>query len=213
MNFLSKLNTSRKIILEMLDIRGFDTEKYKTFTINEIDIMFREIDKKITYEMTPLDMKCKHKSKDTHIYIKYILSTKLRTSNLKELVSDLTEHILEEGDSVVIIVKDKINNMENFDAILDSFYNVNNNFIQLFCIENLLVNITKHVLVPSLTILSDEEKINTLKKFNLDNYEKFPIILKSDPQAKFCGVKNGDLVEITRPSETSGIYKSYRYCL
>ena len=52
------------------------------------------MDKKINYEMTPPDMKCKHKNKDTHIYIKYILSTKLRTSNLKESVNDLLEHIM-----------------------------------------------------------------------------------------------------------------------
>ena len=56
-------------------------------------------------------------------------------------------------------------------------------------------------------------KKNVLKTYNLDKYENFPIILKSDPPAKFCGVRNGDLVQITRPSETSGIYKSYRYCV
>ena len=41
---------------------------------------------------------------------------------------------------------------------------------------------------------------------------QFPLLLKSDPMAKFYGVKNGNLCKIIRQSETSGQYISYRYC-
>ena len=61
-------------------------------------------------------------------------------------------------------------------------------------------------------IISDEEKEIVKKKYNIENNSNLPLILKSDPSAMFYGIKNGDIVEITRTSETSGRYVSYRYC-
>ena len=40
-----------------------------------------------------------------------------------------------------------------------------------------------------------------------------PQILKSDPQAKFLGVRKGDMCEIIRASETAGNSITYRMCL
>ena len=211
MNFLSKLNKSRQIILEMLDIRGYKTDNYSQFTIDEIDTMFRNMDSKINYNNMPLDIICNNTN--NKIIVKYILHTKIRSQNLKTLLNDMIENeIVNNEDEVIIIVKDKVNNLD-LDNILDSYYNNNGIFVQLFSIEKLLINITKHVLVPKLRILSKEESKEILNKFNLSDYNKLPLILKSDPQAKFCGVKSTDVVEITRPSETSGTYKSYRYCV
>ena len=76
----------------------------------------------------------------------------------------------------------------------------------------LMVNITKHMLVPPLRILSDDEKAKIVETYRLNTLTQLPIILKSDPVAKFYGVRKGDLCEIIRPSETSGVYINYRYC-
>ena len=40
-----------------------------------------------------------------------------------------------------------------------------------------------------------------------------PIILRNDAVAQYMGMKTGDMCEITRKSETSGTYKSYRICV
>ena len=61
-------------------------------------------------------------------------------------------------------------------------------------------------------IVSNEEKETIKQKYNIQNNSNFPVILKSDPAAMFYGVKNDDLLEIIRTSETSGRYISYRYC-
>ena len=73
-------------------------------------------------------------------------------------------------------------------------------------------NITNHELVPKMRIVSEKEKEEIKKKYNIETNSNLPLILKSDPAAMFYGVKSGDYIEITRTSETSGIYIAYRYC-
>ena len=65
--------------------------------------------------------------------------------------------------------------------------------------------------MPKLRVLDEDEKNIVIKKYNIDNPNKFPIFNRNDAQAKFCGVRSNTLCEITRDSETAGIYISYRY--
>jgi len=116
------------------------------------------------------------------------------------------------NDDLIFIVKDKINNLESFYSLFDGFLETNKIFIQVFSIDNLIRNITTHDLVPDMRIVSQQEKDDIKEKYDIDNMNNIAIILKSDPAAMFYGVKSGDLVEITRTSDTSGKYVTYRYC-
>ena len=212
MTFLNKLTGSRKTILEMLDLRDYNYDKYINYSPAELDIMLKNMDKKLNYESMPLDIECHHKTKDKKIVLKYILS-RVRVSNLKTLISELIEYgKVTNNDDIIFIVKDKINNLDAFYTLFDGFLQTNNVFIQIFSIDNLIRNITNHELVPKMRIVSTSEKEDVTKKYNIENNSNFPLILKSDPSAMFYGIKSGDLVEITRTSETSGKYISYRYC-
>ena len=213
MSFLNKLTQSRKTIFEMMELRGFKFDKYKDYTSAELDIMLKNMNSKLNYEHMPLDMIGEHSTIDNkNAVIKYVLS-RVRVSNLKNFIGDLIEYnMVKPNDDLIFIVKDKINNLEPFYTLFDSFLETNKIFIQVFSIDNLIRNITKHELVPDMRIVSEQEKADIKEKYNIDSMNNIGLILQSDPSAMFYGIKSGDLVEIVRTSETSGRYVTYRYC-
>eukprot|EP00792_Barthelona_sp_PAP020_P004787 TRINITY_DN2340_c0_g1_i2.p1 TRINITY_DN2340_c0_g1~~TRINITY_DN2340_c0_g1_i2.p1 ORF type:complete len:223 (+),score=56.95 TRINITY_DN2340_c0_g1_i2:35-670(+) len=80
---------------------------------------------------------------------------------------------------------------------------------QSFVLQDLLVNITKHVLVPQHIPLTSEEKQELLDKYKLKETQ-LPRIRKDDPVTKFFGLQPGDVFKILRKSETAGRYVTYR---
>tara|TARA_B100001093_G_scaffold496994_1_gene543377 strand:+ start:536 stop:1099 length:564 start_codon:yes stop_codon:yes gene_type:complete len=184
---------------------------YDNFSINEIELMFKGCEKKTTSELGSLDINVSNKF-GGKLYVKYLLASKLRSNNFKLLIDDMIENYLVSGDEVLFILKDNVNNMDSFDSMLESYLTTKNIFIQIFSLDNLMFNITKHKLVPKMRILTEEEKNKVLKTYSASP-EQMPQILKSDPQAKFLGVRKGDMCEIIRASETAGNALTYRMCI
>jgi len=71
------------------------------------------------------------------------------------------------------------------------------------------IDVLKHELVPKHEILSPEEAKKVVKKYGGNPY-LFPYILSSDPVVQALGAKVGDIIMITRKSETSLQTKYYR---
>jgi len=85
--------------------------------------------------------------------------------------------------------------------------------LQYFQINQLLFNPTKHKLVPKHRKLTTEEANAIMEKYMIKNKLQMPMILHNDVIAKWLGLKQGEIVEITRYNENSGKSFYYRCCI
>ena len=84
--------------------------------------------------------------------------------------------------------------------------------IEHFRDAELLVDVTEHRLVPAHALLSPEDRQALLDRYKL-RAEQLPRIQRTDPVARYYGLKVGEVIKIVRPSETAGRYVTYRVCI
>ena len=215
----SHIFRSRGVILDMIERRGYDSTSYNHYTIYDINSMMNIMTgTKSTnkYSSTPFDMVCKHKEEDKYLHTKYFFGAKLKINTIETILRALEEEeeFKTERDEVICIVDEKISNESMFDNQLDGLYKKMQNkyYTQIFDMSKLIINIMEHEYVPEHIIIKEDEKQQLLERFDIATFSQLPIILKSDPVAKFIGMRRGDICKIIRPSETSGKYEIYRYC-
>lgn len=71
--------------------------------------------------------------------------------------------------------------------------------ITLFTVSETQFNPTKHRLVPKHEPLTKKEKQEVLREFGVTP-DQMPVVLSTDPIAKWYGFKKGTVLKITRPS-------------
>jgi DNA-directed RNA polymerase subunit H len=72
------------------------------------------------------------------------------------------------------------------------------------------VLVPDHVYIPKHEIMTKKEAEEVLKKFNCKPSE-LPLIFVNDPAIIVLGVKPGDMIKISRNSNTAGESIYYRY--
>jgi len=72
------------------------------------------------------------------------------------------------------------------------------------------VLVPDHVYIPKHEIMTKKEAEEVLKKFNCKPSE-LPLIYVNDPAIIVLGVKPGDMIKISRNSNTAGESIYYRY--
>jgi len=73
-------------------------------------------------------------------------------------------------------------------------------------------DVTKHVMVPDHQIMTADEVKNLLARYDI-SYEHLPKIYNDDPVMKAISANTGDVIRITRSSQTAGIAESYRFVI
>jgi len=71
------------------------------------------------------------------------------------------------------------------------------------------IEITKHILVPKHSKVSEKEKKDIFEKYNV-SMKSIPQISIKDPAIKGLNVKAGDIIKIERKSQTAGLTYFYR---
>ena len=194
---------SRNIILDILEERGYNTENYKGFSLNEITELVKN---------NTLDMLVESKD-NKKVYIKYFnLDKSIRTNNIYEIIESLfnVEQVLGPDDELIIIIKDEPN--DTLQKIQRSIYEHDKIFVNLINIDRLQFNILKHSLVPKHSVISEEEANNVRSKFCITNDVSFPTISRFDPVSQVLGIKPGQIFQIERSSKTAIKTKFYRIC-
>lgn len=137
------------------------------------------------------------------VKIVYCTSSKVKWADLKKHFEDEPSYSL-----YICVIKDKMS--QNNTKMLTSL-KLN---VQVFDIRHLQYNVSKHILVPKHEIVKDDEEVKKLiHNLNLKSKFQLPLILKTDAMAKYLGLKNGDVVRITRVSPTAGEYVMFRCCV
>ena len=73
------------------------------------------------------------------------------------------------GDTIIIVIRNKLKNPEILETQFETIYETKETkdiFCQLFDIDKLMYNVTKHSMVPTHEVLSADEKADLLKKYN-----------------------------------------------
>lgn len=84
---------------------------------------------------------------------------------------------------------------------------------QVFTLKELQYNPSRHILVPKHALMKDEAVKEVLEKYQVKSKNHLPHIQRTDKMSRWLGLRPGDVVEITRPNENSGIYYYYRCCV
>jgi DNA-directed RNA polymerase I, II, and III subunit RPABC1 len=201
--FVIKIVKARNTILEILNDLNYNVDNYNGFSSGEINTMIKE---------NQLDMLISHKNDNKKIYIKFHLGKSLRPNNIFNFVEDLynIDENLTKNDDLLIIAIDKANN--SIETTINQLWIDEKIYVRVLGIEHLQFNILKHSLVPNHKILSDQEKKDVFKKYNIQNEKQIPDISRFSPVSLVIGLRPGELCEITRPSKTAIDTLFYRIC-
>ena len=124
--------------------------------------------------------------------------------DLKNLLSKTIETYNDENIKLIILLKEKGNGSILKEINKEIYKNV-----EIFMNKNMIFNITHHEFVPKHVILSEEEEKEVLDKYSTP-INKLPKILRTDPVAKYYGMKPNQICKIIRNSPEVGDYLYYR---
>ena len=192
-DLILKLYKVYKTLNKMMDDRGYITTDIKNYEdwlkdVEKLDSMGGIYSKK--------------NDKNKKLYYLYIPTEKINADCIKTFIGKMKDASAESG---IIIVSGKMSQQAK-QKIIDISSDLS---IDIFTINDLVVNITEHELVPKHILLSNKDKEELLKRYKIKE-NQLPKILTTDPVAKYLGLKKGDVVKIIRKSETAGKYITYR---
>jgi DNA-directed RNA polymerases I, II, and III subunit RPABC1 len=199
MDFEEKKNLFkiRKTVLEMLEDRKYNIPKNEIIDFDEFSIK---------YNSKNIDIFIDSGSEELgKMYVYFHNENKsLSKVELKNKINKLIEQYEDENLKIIILLKEK-----GIGSILKEVNKDEYKNIEIFLNKNMIFNITHHQLVPKHIVLNDDEIKELLEKYST-TINKLPKLLRSDPIAKYYGMKINQVCKIIRKSPEVGNYPYYR---
>ena len=195
----SKLFKVWKTLNKMMEDRGYSKNDNSNLKYDEF-IAKLNIDKKmygIFAKVDPADP-----DNIIRTYYEYIPNPKINMENIKDFFELMKESKVNSG---IILLSGKLSQQAK-----QKLSEINTQLqVEMFSLNELVVNITEHELVPKHILLTPEEKKKLLERYRIKD-SQLPKILSTDPVARYPGLTRGQVVKIVRVSETAGRYITYR---
>ena len=205
MNFsdIEDIYRSRKTLLDILDMRGYETTPYRNFSPEEIAAAVPKVD-----DLPALSFNLKKKDpEDKRIcYVRYGKFSRQKLATIFENAPDATV-----GETIILTM-DPVVDVHHQMALKFYLRKPTPALISFFYISHIVNNPLDHKLVPNHEIVPQTEEEAIMKKFHMISKYKFPSIrFHVDPIIRVLGAVPGNLIKITRPSRSAGVYEFYRH--
>ncbi len=208
MNFeyIDNVYRSRMTLLDILDARGYDVDKYRKFSPAEISLAI-EAFPSLSFKVTKRDDETK---------VCDVRYAKISRQKLDTFFDDIEEENIPNTEVIVMMIE-PISDAHHITALKQYIKNQYGPTVRLrvsfFSIYMLVVNPMKHVLVPKHEIVPQEQHKELLQSMYTTSKSKLPEIkFHIDPIARCIGAVPGDIIKITRYSQSAGETIIYRVC-
>ena len=208
--FIDNIYRSRQSLLDILEERDYDVAAYRKFSPAEATAA--------ADAFTGLSFKVSKKSDATKVCeVRYANISRQKLDTFFDEISDDAS----ENTEVIVMMSGAVTDAHHLIALKqymklrdDTAEKVRRKLrVSFFSIYMLVVNPTKHILVPKHEIVPEAEHKNLMESMYITSKSKFPEIkFHVDPIARCIGVVPGDIVKITRASASSGESIIYRVC-
>jgi DNA-directed RNA polymerase subunit H len=209
------LYRSRKTLLNILNVKGYDIKPYEKFGPWEIESMIQS--EKINSLRMNLIKKEKSNSKISNCIVIY------RLNRLKQSIQTFVNSFFDEesedyiaepqSTEVIVILLEPVNTVDVFhNSALGSLQK--NLHLSFFQAHSLVNNPQEHILVPKHELVDKDDIPILKKKLNIQSVSNLPFVrFHQDIQIRILGAIPGDVIKITRPSPSAGIETVYRVCV
>ena len=188
-------------MLEVLQYRGYPVEDsdfidFETFVSDSKDLNEEDLMRSMMFKY--------EKFLSDKIMVMWPIDPS--TKYIRDIVGIMSEENIRRA---ILVVKEKISATSK--GLISSLM-TEGIVINVYPLDESQYNIMKHVLVPKHRICSTSEKRKVLENYSVDE-DEIPQMKLSDPVARHLGAVQGQLIEISRESDTQEGYKNLTYRL
>ncbi len=207
--FIDNVYRSRMTLLDILEERGYNVEKYRKFSPAEATAA--------ATAFPSLSFKVSKKDDETKVCdVRY---ANISRQKLDTFFDDIDDDETENTEVIVMMsgpVADAHHAiaLKQYMKMKESGEKERRKLrVSFFSIEMLVINPMRHVLVPKHQIVDPAYHKELMESLYITSKSKFPEIkFHIDPIARCIGAVPGDIVKITRPSSSAGEAIIYRVC-